>query len=376
MKNKTTQMKLAPEKNVNKLKYYAAFSYLPLRPLFKAKLLEYFDFDVEKAFNADKNDLENFRDYQEVSVPREFLSKRDKLDIDECFNNAFLDEEVKIVTVEDDLYPSLLRQIPDYPISLYYKGNIENQNSNLNLAVVGSRKASQEAKIALDNIISDFNSSDITVVSGLAYGIDAQAHKSALNNNIRTFAVIGSGLDIIYPNQNKDLFYEIINSNGAVFSEYPLKTSPIPMNFPQRNRIVVGMSKGTLVAEARIKSGAMISANLTLDFNRELMCIPGNISNPNTSGIYYLIKNGAGIVTSSEDILNQMDWNIKATPKESIINLSALQKNVLNCLSLEPKTFDEVMIELKEDISKIMVTLTELEVKGLIKQSNNKYYKL
>ena len=148
------------------------------------------------------------------------------------------------------------------------------------------------------------------------------------------------------------------------------------MNFPQRNRIVVGMSKGTLVAEARIKSGAMISANLTLDFNRELMCIPGNISNPNTSGIYYLIKNGAGIVTSSEDILNQMDWNIKATPKESIINLSALQKNVLNCLSLEPKTFDEVMIELKEDISKIMVTLTELEVKGLIKQSNNKYYKL
>ena len=160
-------------------------------------------------------------------------------------------------------------------------------------------------------------------------------------------------------------------------SEYPLKTKPMPSNFPQRNRIVVGMSKGTLVAEARLKSGAMISARLTLDYNRELMCIPGNILNPNTEGIYHLIKNGASITTGAQDILNALNWEIKAQDeKTSCDSLNDNQKEIYDILSLEAKTFDEIMQKTNIDIASVMVILTELEIQGLIKQANNKYYKL
>ena len=135
------------------------------------------------------------------------------------------------------------------------------------------------------------------------------------------------------------------------------------------------MSKGTLVAEAKEKSGAMISANLTLDYNRELMCIPGNILNPNTSGIYHLIKNGAGIVSNSEDLLNYMGWDIISNKEETSEITDEIQKKILKTLSLESKTFDDIITNIDEDISKIMIGLTELELSGLIKQSNNKYYK-
>lgn len=373
---KETQLKLIENKEMDELKYYVAFSYLFVRPLFKSKLFEYFDYDIEKAYNATKQDLRNVAQEYDISIPRDFIEKRDALNIDECYYNAFLDKDVKILTYHDEKYPELLKEIPDFPLSIYYKGNIDEINYDYNIAIVGSRQASESAKLALKSILSKLKNSNIVVVSGLAYGIDSQAHQSALDNNLKTIAVIGSGLDIIYPAQNKKLYRDILNNNGLVFSEYPLKTRPMAQNFPQRNRIVVGMSKGTLVAEAKLKSGAMISANLTLDYNRELMCIPGNILNPNTSGIYYLIKNGAGIIAESSDLLNQMGWDIifeESNVKRNI--LTEIQQKVIDVLSLEPKTFDEIVFKMSEDVSKIMVTLTELELKGLIKQSNNKYYR-
>ncbi len=360
-----------------KIKYYCAFSYLFINPLFKAKLFEYFDYDIKRAFQSDKKDLDRIKECYNISIPKDFLSKKGSLNIEQCYREAFLDKEVKIITYEDNLYPQLLKQIPDFPLSLYYKGNLDNIDYNFNLSIVGSRKASNTARIALDGLISDFKNSNITIVSGLAYGIDTQAHKSAIENNLKTIAVVGSGLDIIYPKQNKDLFDKIKEDSGAILSEYPLKTKPLAQNFPQRNRIVVGLSKGVLVAEAQIKSGAMISANLTLDYNRELMCIPGNILNPNTQGIYYLIKNGAGIVTNSKDLLNQMDWDIILNKEENRqLNLSDFQKKILDIISVEPKTFDEIILTAKADIAKTMVTLTELELKNLIKQHSNKYYKI
>lgn len=379
MVEKVVQLKIAETKNLTreeKIKYYTAFSYLDIRPFFKAKLFEYFDFDIKRTFDVTKEELSLFSSSADISIPRDFLKKRDELDIEECFKKAFLDDEVGIVTFEDEKYPPLLKEIPDFPLSLYYKGDIENINYDYNFAVVGSRNASMDAKIALSNILKGFKNTDITIVSGLAFGIDAAAHKSALENNIKTISVVGCGLDIIYPTQNTQLFYEIINKGGVVFSEYPLKTPPLSLHFPQRNRIVVGMSKATLVGEARKKSGAMISANLTLEYNRELMCIPGNILNPNTEGIYYLIKNGAGIVSKTEDILNQMNWKFELNNKKEKFDLSDLHKKVFNSISKEAKTFDEIINDVKLEISQFMVILTELEIKGLIKQSNNKYYKL
>lgn len=373
---KISQTKLDTLQETDKAKYYAAFSFLFTKPLFKTKLLEYFDFDIKRAWLCDKNDLKSFYEQTQVSVPLNFLSQKAKLDLDECYQKAFLDKNVKLLTIEDKEYPPLLKEIPDYPISLYYKGDLNNISYDCNLAIVGSRSASIEAKLALDKIVTQLKNTNITIVSGLAYGIDAQAHKSAIKNNLKTIAVIGCGLDIIYPTQNKSIYEDIINGAGVIFSEYPLKTMPMSQNFPQRNRIVVGMSKGTLVAEAQIKSGAMISANLTLDYNRELMCMPGNIMNPNTEGIYHLIKNGAGIVIEAQDILNNLDWEIIPEQKEETkINLNDLQKKVLDVISIEAKSFDEIINILKSDISELMITLTELEIKGLILQNNNKYHK-
>lgn len=373
---KVNQLKLYPPNSKDKIKYYAAFSYLFVNPLLKSKLFEYFEYDIERMWHCDIEDLKNFSQEEQVSIPRNFLNLKSKLDVYECYKNAFLDEDVKIITYEDEKYPPLLREIPDFPLSLYYKGNLDNIDYACNLAIVGSRNASVGAKLSLNKIISAFNNTNITIISGLAYGIDAQAHKSAIENNLKTIGVIGSGLDIIYPAQNKYLYEKITESHGAIFSEYPLKTRPVARNFPQRNRIVTGMSKGTLVAEAQMKSGAMISANLTLDYNRELMCMPGNIMNPNNEGIYHLIKNGAGIAVSAQDILNQMGWDVVAFEKDDYkTDLNDAQKKILDIISIEAKSFDEIINFIGFEVSELMVLLTELEIKGLIIQENNKYHK-
>ncbi len=357
-------------------KYFVAFSYLPIKPLIKSKLFEYFDFDIKRAWLAQKEELALFSEKTEIALPRNYFSLKEKIDIEKCYKEALLDKEIKILTYNDGKYPPLLKEIPDFPLMLYYKGDIETISYDYALAVVGSRNASTNAKLALNNIISSFRNSNIAIISGLAYGIDAQAHKSAIENNLKTIAVIGSGLDFTYPAQNKNLYQEIINGAGVIFSEYPAKVPPMSQNFPQRNRIVVGISKGTLVAEAQMKSGAMISANLTLDYNRELICMPGNIINPNTQGIYHLIRNGAGIATNAQDILNQMNWDFKAVEDESVnLELDDIQKRILDIISIEPKSFDEIMSKTQEDVSDLMVALTTLEVSGLIHQANNKYYK-
>lgn len=370
------QQKLDIMEKIDKIKYYTAFSYLLLRPLFKTKLFEFFDYDIERTYNVDEKDLKLFSQETELSIPRDFLKKRDSLDIEKCYKSAFENEDIKIVTYEDENFPPLLRQTPDYPLSLYYKGNIENMDYKNVLAVVGSRKASTEGKNSLSKIISGLYNNPVTIVSGLAYGIDAQAHIAALSTGLKTIAVVASGLDIIYPAQNTQLFHEILEKGGVVFSEYPLKTEPTKFSFPQRNRIVVGISEGTFVVEAQKKSGAMISANLTLDYNRELMCMPGNISNPNTEGIYYLIKNGAGMVCKTEDIIECMGWNFETKePINPLNDLSEIQKRIYEVMSIEAKTFDELIMETKTDTSTLMVILTELELKGLIKQADNKFYK-
>ncbi len=358
------------------LKYYCAFSYLSINPRIKAKLFEYFDYDIKKTYLADKEELKKIKEDLNITIPKDYFLKKSKLDIDSCYKEALCDKNVGIVTFEDELYPPLLKQIPDFPLSLYYKGNLDNINYKYPLSIVGSREASWEAKITLNNILSGFRETDLCVVSGLAYGIDAQAHISAIDNKIKTIGVIGSGLDITYPMQNKHLYHKIEQGAGVIFSEYPLKTKPLPYHFPQRNRIVVGISKGTLVAEAQMKSGAMISANLTLDYNRELMCIPGNVSNPNTVGVYYLIKNGAGIVCNSGDLLNYLDWDIIRKEETFKVPLTDLQKKVFEAVSIEPELFDNIVSKTKETIPDCMVTLTELELKGLIKQADNRYYKI
>ena len=212
----------------------------------------------------------------------------------------------------------------------------------------------------------------------MASGIDTVAHTAAIENNLKTIGVIASGFDYIYPTSNKTLYQNIENGYGAVVSEYYPTFEPMKFRFPQRNRIVSGLSYGTLVAEASLRSGALITANLTLEQGRELMCIPGEISNPNTEGIYKLLKNGATIVTESEDILNALNWEIKRENPQQQLTLPMLtpdEEKIFDNLQIEEKGVDELLSLTGLKLDDLLMNLTTMELKGIIKQYNGDRYK-
>lgn len=358
-----------------KSKYWLAFSSIEqIDSRFIQRLYNYFG-DIEVAFNASLGDLSQI-DGLNIKKAEAFITLRNKISPDRVLNEI-TSRNIKYLTFEDEKYPQMLKNIENPPMILYYKGNLDDCNLNKTLAIVGSRRASYNAKEELNKIISQLNGTDICIVSGLASGIDTQAHISALENNIKTIGIIASGLDFYYPTSNKYLYEKIENGNGAVISEYFPTFEPLKFRFPQRNRIVSGLSYGTLVAEASLKSGALITANLTLEQGRELMCMPGLISNPNTEGIYKLLKNGATLVTSAQDILNALNWEIK-TEKSSQLKLSDLSENetkIIEALEIEEKGIDELLLLTKMNLEDLLTDLTTMELKGIIKQVSGDRYK-
>ena len=374
MPDKIMQSKLNLSKEENLDKYYLGFSNILLNnPLLKAKLFEFFDYDIKRTFEVDKNDLNNFSEiYDNISIPKNFLAQLNSLDLDNIYNEV-INSKVKYLTFDDENYPENLKNLEDFPLVLYYLGSIENINFNRTIGVVGSRNATESAKQNVYSLVSNFKNTDLVIVSGLASGIDSIAHKASIENDIKTIAVIGSGLDFKYPAQNKDLYKKIENGSGVIFSEFPNSIRPIPVNFPQRNRIVTGLSKGVIIAEAKMKSGAMISARYALEQGRELMCIPGLITNPNCEGIYHLIKNGAGIVTNSEDVLNLLGWEIQTVKKEKPI-LNGIEKLIYEKISSEEISIEGLKQNLDVGINELMISLTQMELSGLIIQKNGLYY--
>ena len=358
-----------------KNKFWLAFSAIEnIDGNFIHRLYNYFG-DIEEAFNANLHELSQI-DGLSVKKAETFLRERDKIDPDKALY-AIENRGIDYVTLEDDNYPRMLKQISDPPAVLYYKGDLFGCNLERTVAVVGSRKSTYHAKEAVNKIISELVGTDICIVSGLAAGIDTSAHNSAIENNLKTIGVIASGFDYIYPTSNKPLYEKIENGKGAVVTEYYPTFQPLKFRFPQRNRIVSGLSYGTLVAEASLKSGALITANLCLEQGRELMCIPGLISNPNTEGIYKLLKNGATLVTQAQDILEALNWEIK--PAEQLkMNLSGLtetEAKILDAIEVEEKNADEISLETKIDIDELLTTLTTMELKGIIKQVTGDRYK-
>ena len=354
-------------------KYWIALSSIEeIGSSFIQRLYNYFG-DIESAFNA--NDLSCI-DGLSVKKAENFLRLRDKVDVDKVYN-AVIDRGINFITFDDENYPLMLRNIDDPPSVLYYKGDLTSCNLEKTLAVVGSRRATSYAREALTNIISELNGADICIVSGLASGIDTTAHVAALDNNLKTIGVIASGFDFTYPAANKDLYKRIEDGCGAVLSEYYPTFQPIKFRFPQRNRIVSGLSYGTLVAEASLKSGALITANLTLEQGRELMCIPGLITNPNTQGIYKLLKNGATLVTCADDILEALGWEIKIEQQSlfSLPDLSDDEKIIYETLEIEEKSVDELQAFTKMSIDNLLMYLTTMELKGIIKQVDGDRYK-
>lgn len=357
-------------------KFWIAFSSIEeIDSAFVQRLYNYFG-DIETAFNASLSDLSQI-DGLNIKKAQTFVEKRSKTNPDRVLDEV-LSRKLSFVTFEDENYPYMLKNISNPPVVLYVKGDLGICNLQKTLAVVGSRRASTNAKDVLAKILTQLKNTDICIVSGLASGIDTCAHHGALNNNLRTIGVIASGFDFVYPAANKDLYKKIEEGAGAILSEYFPTFQPLQFRFPHRNRIVSGLSYGTLVAEAAAKSGALITANLCLEQGRELMCIPGLVSNPNTEGIYKLLKNGAAMVTEANDILNALNWEVKPAKqlKMDFSQFSEEEKKILDSIEIEPKGFDAISLLTGLKADSLLVNLTMLEVKGLIKQIEGEKYKM
>lgn len=287
----------------------------------------------------------------------------------------------KYIKYNDTNYPVNLKNIYNIPLLMQYYGEIKESDNNA-VAVVGSRNCDEYGRYITENIVKQLVAKGITVVSGMARGIDTFAHRSAIKYGGRTIAVIGSGLDICYPPENNELF-EVISENGYVLSEYALGTKPESVNFPRRNRIISGLSLGVLVIQANIKSGALITAQYALEQNREVFAIPANINNKKSSGCNLLIKKGAKLVESVDDIISEIRQfqeiiKEKETTKAGLklVQLSESEKIIFSLLTDKRLHMDELQISSKLPSSEIFPVLLDMEMQGIIRVLPGNYYEL
>jgi DNA processing protein len=283
---------------------------------------------------------------------------------------------VQAIPANSPDYPKRLKEIYDYPPVLYVKGTLSTQD-DWTISVVGTRRATNYGRQVTEEITSDLVKNDVTIASGLARGIDTIAHHSALKGGGRTLAVFACGLDIIYPPENAELAKRII-AQGALVSEYPMGTKPRPDYFPRRNRIISGLSLGVLVVEAGETSGAMITAHLALEQNREVFAIPGSVLSPASIGTNKLIQEGAKLVRDYKDILQELNLTVVAHQMEmnDLGTGSETESALLKHMGHEPIHIDEVCRTSGLPISSVSSTLAIMELKGLVKQVGAMNYAL
>jgi DNA processing protein len=290
---------------------------------------------------------------------------------------------IKIISLADEEYPRNLKNIYDAPVILYYKGNLTFDDV-YSISIVGTRYPSDSGTEICTKLTGSLSSVGIPIVSGMARGIDSAAHRAALEHNAPTYAVLGCGADVVYPPENKKLYEQIIE-NGAVISEFEPGTGPDKVNFPRRNRIISGISIGTLIVETGLKGGSLITAEFALDQNKEVFAVPGYIYSKKAEGCNNLIKKGqAKLVDSVEDIISELNYKLDSFLKKDIVNLKESKKNniVMNMfekslfevLNREPKHIDLINQETGLSISDCLVNLLSLEFKGLVKQLPGKFF--
>lgn len=281
----------------------------------------------------------------------------------------------RIITLTDEQYPKLLLEIPDPPPFLYIMGNLE--NSARNIAVVGSRMPTRYGIFTTKRLCEDLAKLNITVVSGMARGIDTAAHIGAMSGGGKTVAVLGSGLEKVYPIENLKLFHRIIE-NGAVISEFSLNSPPDPYHFPARNRIISGMSLGTVVVEAAQKSGSLITARLAAEQGRDVFAVPGSIHSFKSMGTHSLIKQGAKLVEHAQDVMEELFPAHNPIQRKTVTRqlppLSSEETTVLNALSPYPIHIDDLLRKLDMDSGKLSGILLQLELKDIVQQSPGKLF--
>ena len=354
------------------LKYWVGFSRVAgIGPIRLRALLDHFGGDIEAAWQASAATLRALGvDQRTVETA---LAVRARVDLDAELKRT-ADLGVQVLTWDSGDYPALLKAIPNPPPVLYMRGGLLPQDA-WTLGVVGTRQASVYGREATRSLVQGLAASGVTIVSGLAVGIDTCAHRAALDAGGRTIAVFGSGLDVIYPYANRGLAEEIVRS-GALVSEYPLGTKPEARNFPPRNRIISGLSLGVLVVEGSARSGAMITAVYAVEQGREVFAVPGNIVSRTSSGPSLLIQQGAKLVTSIGDILEELNLTMAAEQMEvrQVIPDNPTEAGLLQYLSSEPMHVDELGRAAGLPINEVTSALTLMELKGKVRQVGGMNY--
>jgi DNA processing protein len=285
---------------------------------------------------------------------------------------------IRLITLSDSSYPKDLREIHDPPPLLYLRGN-DIPSDRTMVAVVGSRNPSHYGLKVTEEICQALAQRNISVVSGMAKGIDSAAHRGCLRGRGFTIAVLGSGMDIIYPASNTNLFDQIVE-NGTVLTEFPLGSPPEAWNFPTRNRIISGLSRGVVVVEASKRSGSLITASLALDQGREVLAVPGSIESFKSTGTHLLIKQGAKLVENADDIVQELGLN-DHYPEQALMDTKRAlpfmeedEKSIYELLSDYPLHIDHIIQQSKMDSAKVASLLTRLELKGIIVQLPGKMF--
>ncbi|MCB9185295.1 MAG: DNA-protecting protein DprA [Flavobacteriales bacterium] len=308
------------------------------------------------------------------------VSSKDVLQRAERELDFAAEHEVSVISFLDADYPSRLKHCTDSPVVLYKKGN-GSINPERSVAVVGTRNATREGKETTERIVEELAKANVTVISGLAYGIDIAAHKASLKFNIPTIGCLAHGLDRIYPQVHSTTAEKMLET-GALITDFPVGTKPDRENFPKRNRIVAGMADATIVIEAAAKGGALITAELANGYNRDVFAVPGRVSDQYSEGCNNLIKYlKAGLITSGSDVLRAMNWDStepkRAQPQTKLlVDLTDEQEKVVSVLREQNHTIDRLTVLSELPMSKVASILLELEFEGIVSNLPGKVYKL
>lgn len=368
------------------LKNLVAFSIIPGLGCRRVKQLILECDDLENVFKFSKTKLRSYEGLGEASALA-ILSFKDWDKVDQILKQT-TKIGAKIITLADDNYPRLLKEIYDPPIILWLKGNPD-VLSMPGIGVIGTRNASTYGKKIAKKLSTELAEHGLCIFSGLAYGIDTIAHKAALDAKGATVAVLGSGIDNLYPKSNKTIANHIVKEGGAVISEFPLGTPPDKGNFPLRNRVVSGLSLGVLVAESGIKGGSMITAELALDQNREVFAVPHSLENASGTGCNYLIKRGAAkLVQVVDDILVELPIELNTEDKTVTpivteeakswrdADLDEMSTKICEILEAKAYQIDDLAEEMNVNTSQLLVALLQLEMEDLVVQKVGKIFEL
>jgi len=318
--------------------------------------------EIESIGTFHWNALKNFKQFNRAEAELKFMK----------------DNNIQFLTFDDNNYPSKLKRAADAPAYLFYKGDNSIHNTRV-ISIIGTRACSEYGKQMCEKIIEGLAPYSPLIISGLAYGIDSTVHREAMKNGLHTIGVMATGLDTIYPAQNKKIANQMLEQ-GGLLSEYPKGTNPDRENFPSRNRIVAGMCDAVIVIETPKKGGSMITADLAFSYNRDVFCVPGKVGDKRSEGCNFLIKSlRANLITNAEDVLYNLNWNAElqlGTPQRKLfVELTDNEKIVYDCLQNESTMhIDALFLQTELPMSILSTLLLQLEMHGMVRSLPGKQY--